>query len=313
MLSDERYEWKDEELHYFLSQFIPHVISCDDNKKIFNFSHDMVKEAVYSQVENVGEAREKILEVLGEILEEIIRKENLEEMDEELSDEKKAFVTEEIFYQADEIINCKERDERLMSIAFISSKILTEYGARRKIPLLSYEYGKKALYYAEKLELWFEALEIAIHVLVHTYELLIPEEEARTLYNKVDGVFSKAIKLNEDWARYRYAFAMKYWVFYVLYSLNNPKEAASFLKKAFNEVGSKDSRKIKDEFLWYNAYVALLETKSYLFSYKENFKKALKVRKKEEELLEEYFKDNIINRVGRKKPTKINLYLEMIL
>jgi len=60
ILKDERYEWKDEKLRReFLSQFMPHIISHDDKRKIFNFSHDMVKEAAYSKVENVEEAREK--------------------------------------------------------------------------------------------------------------------------------------------------------------------------------------------------------------------------------------------------------------
>jgi len=104
VLKDERYEWKDEKLRReFLSQFMPHIISHDDKRKIFNFSHDMVKEAAYSKVENVEEAREKILEAL-------------EEMDKKLSDEKKAFVNEEIAYQAEKIMELKGENEELVDL-----------------------------------------------------------------------------------------------------------------------------------------------------------------------------------------------------
>jgi hypothetical protein len=288
VLKDERYEWKDKELlREFLSQFMPHIISHDDKRKIFNFSHDMVKEAAYSKVENVEEAREKILEAL-------------EEIEEELSDEKKAFVNEEIFYQAEEIIKHKGENEELMNIAFESSKMLANYGYHNvHNPLITYEYGKKALYYAEKLEAWAVALEMTENALFYVNELLIPEKEARTLYNKVDEVFPKAIKLDEDEARYYYAFAIGDWADYALNSLHNDEEASLSLEKALKEVGSKDSRLIKDELLWYDAYSNLLTIKSDLLRLKGDSKEALRVLEEKEELLE-YYKDKIISRWGEK-------------
>jgi hypothetical protein len=291
ILSDERYEWKDEKLRReFLSQFIPHIISYDNNRKIFNFSNDMIKEAAYSKVENVGEAREKILKVLGEIL---------EEMGKKLSEEKEVFVNEEIFYQAEKIMELKGENKELMKVKFASSYMLANYGYRKSIPLMIHEYGKKALDYAEKLEAWIETLCIAVYILHYAYELLIPEEEARTLYNKVNEVFLKALKLNEDLARYHYAYATRDRAFYVLDSLNNIKEADSALEKAFKEVGSKDSRLIKDELLWYDAYFALLITKSDLLRVRRKLKEALRLLEESEELLE-YYKDKIINRWSEK-------------
>jgi len=53
----------------------------------------------------------------------------------------------------------------------------------------------------------------------YTYRLLISEEEARTLYSKVNEVFPKALKLNEDLTRYYYAYAMEHWIVCTLYSL----------------------------------------------------------------------------------------------
>jgi hypothetical protein len=288
VLKDERCEWKDEKLRReFLSQFMPHIISYDANRKIFNFSHDMIKEAAYSKVENIEEAREKILEALREMDEKLLAK------------EKKAFVNEEILYQAEKIIELKGESEELMKVAFASSYMLSDYGYYKRIPLMSYEYGKKALYYAEKLEKWIDALEMAEHVLLCADELLIPEEEARTLYNKVDEVFPKALKLDEDKARYHYAFAMKNWAFYALDLLNDDEEANSSLEKAFKEVGSKDSRLIKDKLSWYNAYSSLLIIKSDLLRLKGDSKEALRVLKEKEELLG-YYKDKIISRWGEK-------------
>jgi hypothetical protein len=289
VLKDERYEWEGEKLlREFLSRFMPHIISYDDKRKIFNFSNDMIKEAAYSRVENVEEAREKLLEVL-------------EEMDEKLSDEKKAFVNEEIVYQAEEITKHKGENEELIKLAFESSIMLADYYRYSKnIPLMTYEYGKKALYYAEKLEAWIEALRMAEHALFYAYKLLIPEEEARTLYSKVNEVFPKALKLNEEMARHYYAFTMKNWADYALDLLNDDEEADSSLEKAFKEVGSKYSRLIKDELSWCDAYSALLTIKSDLLSYKGDLKEALGLLKEEEELLE-YYKDKIINRWGEKK------------
>jgi len=208
-------------------------------------------------------------------------------------------VNEEIFYQAEEIITLKGESKKLMKVAFASSYVLANYGYYKHIPLMAYEYGEKALYYSEKLEAWIEALFMAEHALRYAYELLIPEEEARTLYNKVNEAFPKALKLDEDSARYHYAFAMIAWAFYALHSLNNTKEADSSLEKALKEVGSKDSRKIKDELKWYSAYSAILTVKSDLLRRKRDLKEALRVLEEVERLLE-YHKDKIINRWGEK-------------
>jgi len=289
ILNDERYKWENEKLlRDFLSQFIPHIISYDNSRKNFNFSHDMVKEAAYSKVENVKEAREKTLNILREIDKKL------------LVDEKKAFVNEEIFYQAEEIMKLKGENEELMKVAFESSYLLANYGYHKYISLVTYEYGEKSLYYAEKLEAWIEALEIARYALYYVDELLIQEEEARTLYNKVNEVFLKALKLNEDLSKYHYAFAMKDWAFYALNSLNNLEEADLSLEKALKEVGSKDSRLIKDELLWCDAYSASLTTKSDLLRRKGDLKEALRLLKEVERLLERY-KDKIISRWGEKK------------
>jgi hypothetical protein len=286
VLKDERYKWEDEKLHReFLSQFMPHIIiSHDDKRKIFNFKHDMIKEAVYSQVENAEKAREKILKALRE-------------MDEKLSEDKKAFMNEEIFYQA-EILKHRGENKELMKVAFESSKMLANY-AYGRLPLMTYEYGKKALSYAEKLEKWIELLNIAEHVLFYAYELLIAVEETRILYNKVDEVFPKALKLNQDLARYHYAIATAHWAFYALNSLNNPEEAGSSIEKALKEVGSKDSRLIKDELLWYEAYSLLLLNKADLLQARGKIKEALSVLEERDELLETY-KDKIVNRWGEK-------------
>ena len=288
MLKDERHKWENEKLlREFLSRFMPHIISYDNNRKIFNFSHDIIKEVAYSQVENVEEIREKILEALREMDEKL------------LASERKAFVNEEIVYQAEEIMKLKGENEELMKVASKSSYLLAHYG-RYGIPSMTYEYGKKALYYSEKLEKWIGALEMAKYVLYYANELLIPEEEARTLYNKVNEVFPKALKLNEDWVRYNYAFATEHWANYALYSLNNPKEAGSSLEKALKEVGSRDSRLIKDELLWYDAYSDLLYAKSDSLHRKRDLKEALMILGESEELLEHY-KDKIINRWGEKR------------
>jgi hypothetical protein len=209
-------------------------------------------------------------------------------------------VNEEIFYQAEEIITLEGESKKLMKVAFVSSYVLANYGYYKNIPLMAYEYGEKALDYAEKLEKWIEALETAGHALRYACELLIPEKEARTLYNKVNEAFPKALKLDEDSARYHYAFAMIAWAFYALYSLNNTKEADSSLEKALKEVGSKDSRLIKDELKWYDAYSPILTVKSDLLRRKRDLKGALRVLEEREKQLE-YYKDKIINRWGEKK------------
>ncbi|NHV06647.1 MAG: DUF4062 domain-containing protein, partial [Thaumarchaeota archaeon] len=288
ILNDERYKWENEKLlRDFLSQFIPHIISYDNSRKNFNFSHGMIKEAAYSKVENVKEAREKTLNIL-------------EEMDKKLSEEKKAFVNEEIFYQAEEIMKHKGEKKELMKVAFESSKMLANYGYHRYIPLMTYEYGKRALHYAEKIETWVGVLIMVEHVLRYINVLLTQEEEARTLYNKVNEVFPKALKLNEDLTRYYYAYAMEHWIVYTLYSLKNIEEASSLLEKALKEVGSKDSKLIKDELLWHDAYSSLLTIKSDLLHDKGDLKEALRVLEEKEELLG-YYKDKIINRWGEKR------------
>ena len=288
VLNDERYKWQDEKLlHEFLSQFMPHIISYDNKRKIFNFSHGMIKEVAYSQVENVEEAREKILKVLREV-------------EKKLSDEKKAFANEEIFYQAEEIMKRRGENKELMEIAFKSSYWLAKHNTDINNPLMAYEYEKKALYYTEKLEAWIEALGMTSVTLHYAYELLIPEEEARTLFNKVDVIFPKAFKLNEDLARCCYAYAMEHWALYALHLLNNPEEADSSLEKALKEVGSKDSRLIKNELWWYSVYSTLLTIKLNLLSYRGDSKEELRVLEEKEELLE-YYKDKIIKREGEKE------------
>jgi tetratricopeptide (TPR) repeat protein len=74
--------------------------------------------------------------------------------------------------------------------------------------------------------------------------------------------------------------------------LNNPKEANSSLEKALKEVGSEDSRLIKDKLRWYDAYSDLLTAKSDLLSYKGDLREALRVLEEKEELLE-YYKDKL--------------------
>jgi len=296
-LNDERYKWKNEELHYkFLSQYMPHIISYDYKRKIFNFSHDMVKEAAYSQVENIEKSREEILEVLLAIVE--IKKipKEIEEKGILVIKEEDVSVLEEILYQAEDIMKLKGENKGLVEAASASSSILAKYGYRRGIPLMTYEYGRKALYYAEKLENWIEALEIAERILYCADKLLIPEDDARSLYMKVvNKLFPKALKLNEDHARYHYAFAMSYWASYALRSLQNVGEAELSLEKAFKEIGSRDSRKIKDELLWYDAYYTLLAKKSDVLIRKRDYEEALKVLKENYEMLEHY-KDEIIRK-----------------
>jgi hypothetical protein len=112
-LSDKRWKWDDEKLlREFLSQYMPHIISSPIGEKILNFSHDMVKEAAYSKVENIEKFREKILEALREIDKNLV------------VDGEKAFVNEEIFYQAEEIITLKGESKKLMKVAFASSYVL---------------------------------------------------------------------------------------------------------------------------------------------------------------------------------------------
>jgi tetratricopeptide (TPR) repeat protein len=164
---------------------------------------------------------------------------------------------------------------------------------------MTYEYGRKALYYAEKLKEWIEALDIAEHILHYVRELLIPEDEARSVYIKVSELFSKALNLDEDHARYHYAFAISHWVRYALRSLHNPEEANSSLEKAFKEVGSRGKRKIEDELLWHDAYSTLLTAKSDVLITKRDFKEALNILKEKDELLEHY-KDEIIKRISER-------------
>ncbi|MGC9015130.1 MAG: NB-ARC domain-containing protein, partial [Thermoproteota archaeon] len=141
-LNDKRYKWEDGKLlREFLSQLMPHIISSADDRK-FNFSHDMVKEAVYSQIENVKEVRERILKIL-------IEREKKTPIDEE-----NLFVYEETLYQAEELMKVGGEKKELLGIAHESSGMLSDYGYYKGIPLMSYEYGKKALNYAEKLEEW---------------------------------------------------------------------------------------------------------------------------------------------------------------
>jgi len=93
---------------------------------------------------------------------------------------------------------------------------------------------------------------------------------------------------------------MEHWAFYALNLLNNSEEADSSLEKALKEVGSKDSRKIKNELLWYDAYSALLTIKLDLLSRRRDFKEALRVLKEKERLLE-YYKNKITNRWSEKR------------
>jgi hypothetical protein len=55
--NDKRWKWDNEKLlRGFLSQYMPHIISSPIGEKILIFSHDMVKEVAYSQVENFKKA-----------------------------------------------------------------------------------------------------------------------------------------------------------------------------------------------------------------------------------------------------------------
>jgi hypothetical protein len=299
LLKDKRCKWENEKLlREFLSQYMPHIISYDYKREIFNFSHDMVKEAAYSQVENIEKFREEILVVLLAIMVEI--RKTLKEIEEKgilAIKEEDVSVFEEILYQAEEIMKLKGENKELVKVALESSCILSEYGYLGRIPLMTYEFGRKALYYAEILENWIKALDMAEHMLYYAGVLLIPEDDVRSLYMKVDKLFPEALKLNEDDARYYYAFAMSRWAFYSLFSLNNVREAELSLEKAFKEIGSRDSRKIIDELLWHDAYSNLLTTKSDVLIMKRDFKEALKVLKENDELLEHY-KDKIIRMGG---------------
>jgi nucleoside-triphosphatase THEP1 len=156
-LNDERYNWNNGDLYRnFLSKYIDHVLSYDISKEIFNFSHDMVKEAANSQIGNIEEAREEILKMLKGM------KFN------QISEEEKVLIYEDIIYQAQELRG--EESELSNSIieyflkALKVSKELTER-YYTYAPLMTYEYGCKALAYAEKLEKWIEALEIVEHIL----------------------------------------------------------------------------------------------------------------------------------------------------
>ncbi len=280
-LNDKRYEWEDGKLRReFLSQLMPHIISSTDDRK-FNFSHDVVKEAVYSQIKNDKEVREKILKIL---MERTIKKEIP-------IDEKNLFVYEETLYQAEELMKVGGEEKELLGIALESSGTLSDYGYHKGIPLMSYEYGKKALNYAEKLKDWLYALIMIGCVLRYAGDLLILEEEARTFYNKLDELYKKALKVDEQKAKYYYSCAMRSWAFYAGYTLYNFEEAVSALKKAFEE--------IEDELLWFNAYSALLEIKLDLLKDIKRYEEALKVLEESEELLEHY-KDEIIKRWGEK-------------
>ncbi|MGB9760819.1 MAG: hypothetical protein ACPLZG_13395, partial [Thermoproteota archaeon] len=288
-LNDERYEWEDGKLlREFLSQLMPHIISSTDDRK-FNFSHDMVKEAVYSQIEekNVKEIREKILKIL------------MEREKKTSIDEKNLFVYEETLYQAEELMKVEGEKKELLRVALESSGMLSSYGYHKGIPFMPYEYGKKALNYAEKLEEWLHALLMIEHILYYAKDVLIPEEEARTFYNKLDELYKKALKVDEQKARYYYSFAMRSWAVYALSALHNFEEADSALEKAFKEIGEKDSRLIEDELLWFDAYSALLDVKSDLLRAIGHYEKALKVIEEREKLLEHY-KDEITKRWGEK-------------
>jgi tetratricopeptide (TPR) repeat protein len=292
-LNDKRYEWEDGKLRReFLSQLMPHIISSADDRK-FNFSHDMVKEAVYSQIENVKEVRERILKILIErIIIETIKKETP-------INEKNLFVYEETLYQAEELMKVGGEKKELLSIAFGSSGELSKYGYDKGIPLMSYEYGKKALNYAEKLEEWLYALLMIERTLRYAKDVLIPEKEARTFYNKLDELYEKALKVDEQEARYIYSFAMRNWAVYAWHTLGNFEEAASALEKAFKEIGEKDSRLIEDELVWFNAYFVLLDFRSVLLKDIKRYEEASKVLEEEEKLLEHY-KDEIVKRWGEK-------------
>jgi hypothetical protein len=130
LLKDKRCKWENEKLlREFLSQYMSHIISYDYKRKIFNFSHDMVKEVAYSQVKNDEETREEILSVLlaiivdiRKILKEIEEKGILAIKEEDVS------VFEEILYQAEEIMKLKGENKKLVGVAFASSSILAEYG-----------------------------------------------------------------------------------------------------------------------------------------------------------------------------------------
>jgi hypothetical protein len=277
---------------------MPHIISYDYKREIFNFSHDMVKEAAYSQVEDIEKSREEILVVLLAIIVEI--RKTIKEIEEKgilAIKEEDISVFKEILYQAEEIMKVKGENKELVGTAFESSSVLAEYGYYRGIPLMTYEYGRKALYYAERLENWIKALEIAERILYCAGKLLIPKNEARSFYMKVDKLFPKALKLNEDDARYNYAFAMSRWASYAISPLNNVEEAELSLEKAFKEIGSRDSKKIKDELLWYDVYSTLLVTKSDALISKIDYEEVLKVLKEKNELLEQY-KDKVIEKWG---------------
>jgi hypothetical protein len=87
-------------------------------------------------------------------------------------------------------------------------------------------------------------------------------------------------------------------------SSNKSEEACSSLEKAFKEVGSENSRLIKDELLWLDVYSALLADKSILLRSRKDFGGASKVLKEGERLskqLFERYKDKIINVWGEER------------
>ncbi|MGC8935685.1 MAG: hypothetical protein ACP5LN_11045, partial [Thermoproteota archaeon] len=248
-----------------------------------------VKEAVYSQIENVEEVREKILKIL------------IEREKKTPIDEGNLFVHEEILYQAEELMKVGGEKKELLGIAHESSGMLSDYGYYKGIPLMSYEYGKKALNYAEKLEEWLHALLMIERTLRYAGDVLIPEEETRTFYNKLDELYKKALNVDEQKARYCYSFAMGRWADYAWRMLGNFEEANSALEKAFKEIREKDSRLIEDELLWSHAYSVLLDFKSDLLIDIGRYEEALKVLEEREKLLEkEYYKNEIVKRWGEK-------------
>ena len=205
-------------------------------------------------------------------------------------------------YHAEELlklISYEEERKKLARLIVEKSTDLSGFAYDVGIPLMTVEYGLKAYNYAKELKMWIEALKAAERVLRHAVHVQLLEEMVKSIKNELREIFEKAKEINEDDARYLYAFTLRSWAFYALNALNDIEEAESAVDEGLRVVGSKNSKLIYDELKWYDAYSVLLGIQADI-AIRGNFDSAMEILEELKRLLDEY-KGKIIERCGETK------------